>query len=119
MIKKKIVSILIISLMISSQLIFAEEEPKVDIQKTEGRLEAVVSSQPTPSPQPKKKILTRITSAPGDLVVATGRITSGTAGKIADVCIKSFQTVGGFLLAPVFRTLDIQTKLQKKQDSKT
>ncbi len=119
MIKNKIAAGFIVLILISNGLAFAEEEPKVAIQKTEGRLEAIVSSQPASSPTPKKNVFKKIVSAPGDIIVTTGRVSSSVTGKIADVCVKSVQTVGGFLLAPIFKTLDLQTKIQEKQRSKT
>ena len=114
---KKITIIFLVSLFVTT-LLWAAEEPEVAIQKTEGRTEAVVSSAGKTEQKPQKKPLTRIISAPGDAIVGIGKLSSSIVGKITDTTVRSVQTVGGFLFAPVFKTLDIQGKFKGKQDSK-
>ena len=115
---KKVISILIF-LILTSHLGFAANEPEVAIQKSEGRTEAVVSSQPTVEQKPKRKLGSRIVSMPGDIIVWIGRTASAGAGKAADGSIKAVQVVGGFLLAPVFKASDVQGKIQKRQEPKS
>ena len=116
-IAKKISTIFSVSFLLTA-LLWAADESNVAIQKTGGRTEAVVSSKGITEQKPRKKLLTRIISAPGDGIVGLGRLSSSIAGKITDATVKSVQTIGGFLFAPVFKTLDIQEKFKGRQDSK-
>ena len=99
-------------------LLLAAEEPKVEIQKVEGRTEALVASQVTSEPKPHRKFLERVISAPGDAVVATARLSSRIVGEIADHSAHTVQKVGGFLFAPLFKTVDIQGQMNKRQGRK-
>ncbi len=114
---KKVIVILPLLVLISS-LGLAENEPEVAIQKSGGRIEAVVSSQTAAQQKPKKRLHDQMISAPGDMIIGVGRAASASAGKVADGSINVVQTVGGFLFAPVFRTLDIQGKIRKSREPK-
>ena len=115
---KKVVAILSI-LILASGLGLAENEPEVAIQKSEGRIEAVVSSQAATKQKPQKRFRDQVISAPGDIIVWVVRAASASTGTVADGSIKVVQTVGGFLLAPVFRTLDMQGKIRKSREPKS
>ena len=117
MIDKKAIAILAI-LFLYSNLAPAAEEPKVEIQKTEGRTEALVASTATSEPKPHRKFLERAISVPGDAVVATARLSSRIVGEITDRSAHAVQKVGGVLFAPLFKAVDIQGQLNKRQGRK-
>lgn len=114
---EKIIAVLFI-LILLSDFALAENGPEIAIQKSEGRTEAVVTSQAAVEQKPKERLPSRVISAPGDMIVWMGRLSSASVGKVADDSIRVVQTLGGFFFAPVFRTLDIEGRIRKSREAK-
>lgn len=113
---KKIVAAVCV-LVLCSKFLFGVEEAKVNIQKVEGRTEAVVSSSQTPQPRESGGGLKRTLLLPEKTMVGIAQLSSKAAGKAADAAVLGVQTVGSFLFAPVFRVLDV--KKWKKESKQT
>ena len=94
-------------LLTSWALIFAEES-KVDIQKFEGRTEAVVSSKEKHKVNMNVRWFEKPFVWSGNFLVETAQISSKTVGMITDKTVYAVQTGTGFLLSPIFKAIDLK-----------
>lgn len=102
-------------LLTASNILFAAQEPKVSIKKTEGRTEAVVGSTTSEKRGSKDKSIWRPFSLVEEGIMDVASTSSSLAGKGADVSVQVVQRVGGFLLSPFFRALDFVGRSETKQ----
>lgn len=105
-------------LILNSNFLFGTEETNVNIQKVEGRTEAVVSSDPAPEAKVHQGGIKQILLLPEKAMVGTARVSSQVVGKITDAVVLGVQTAGGFLFSPLFRTIDAK-KWKKESEVKS
>ncbi len=103
---KRITAAICIYLLGSSVLL--AEEAQVEIQKLEGRTEAIVTSVESGMPQKSEGWLEDPFMIPERLVVGTARITSKVIGQITDTAVLGVQTASGVILSPVVHVLDVK-----------
>lgn len=115
MIKKLIVVSMVF--IFSYPNLFAET-PEVSIQKAQGRTEAVVKPEGKKVAKEEKGVLDRMITKTENAIMDTVATGSKSLGKGLDLFVGGVQTVGGLVLSPVFKTLDV-VKWHERKEEKT
>ena len=105
-------------LILNSNFLFGADGTNVNIQKVEGRTEAIVSSDPAPVAQAHQGGVKQILLLPEKTIVGTAQVSSQVIGKITDTVVLGVQTAGGFLFSPFFRAVDAK-KWKKESEVKS
>jgi len=101
----------------SSTILFAAQESKVELRKFEDRTEAVVSAPQKPKSSDQKGLAKGLSDTQ-DGIAWIAATTCAVVGKGTDITISGFQKTFGFVLSPLFKTLDVVNWDKGKKEKK-
>ena len=112
----KATTIVLLSVLFSGHLLWALEGSRVTLEKKEGRTEAVVSAEVRKEQEAANGFLGRSFSMFENGIMGTASTTSRVVGKTTEVIVKGIGTASSFLFSPIFRTVDLKDRFEKKQE---
>ena len=106
--------IVLILVQFSGQVLWAAEESKVVLEKKEGRMEALVSAEVYEERQAPKGFFGKTFYTFENAVMDTAGMVSHGVGKTTKIIVKGIGTAGGFVFSPLFKTIDLKGRHEKK-----
>lgn len=107
--------VILLLVLFLGHLSWALEEPKVTLEKKEGRTEAVVSVDTQGERKAPSGFFGGGFSMFEDGIMDTAAMTSRIVGKTTEIIVKGIGTAGSSLFSPLFKAVDLRERFEKNQ----